>query len=203
MKNNALVSNYTVAKYKVSATKCNEAAIQNVVDRDFDNRSKLEVTVSDLTYVRVGSKWNYVCLLIDLFNREIIGYSAGENKDAKLIEEAFHKSKCSLKDIKIFHSDRGKEYDNKIIDNLLETFGIERSLSNKGTPYDNAVSEATNKILKAEFIYRNKFNTLEDLKLGLAEYIYWYNNIRIHGSLNYLTPIGYKESIAKSNLAVA
>lgn len=84
------------------------------------------------------------------------------------------------------------DYDNIKIDNILEAFDIERSLSRKGNPYDNAVSEATNKILKIEFIYQNKFETLEDLELQLAEYIYWYNHIRIHGSLGYITPIEYR-----------
>ncbi|SDL46252.1 Integrase core domain-containing protein, partial [Clostridium cochlearium] len=77
-------------------------------------------------------------------------------------------------------------------DDVLEAFEIERSLSNKGNPYDNAVSEAVNKIMKTEFIYQNKFETLEELQLKLAEYIYWYNNIRIHGSLGYLTPVEYR-----------
>ena len=60
MKENALVSNYAVAQYKVHSRGCNESKISNIVDRQFDNRAKLEVAVSDLTYVRVGSKWNYV-----------------------------------------------------------------------------------------------------------------------------------------------
>ena len=192
MKENSLVSNYTVAQYKVHLTKCNQSQTPNIVDRKFDNRDKLEVAVSDLTYVRVGSKWNYVCTLIDLYNREIIGYAAGANKDAKLIETALLKCKYPLKDINIFHSDRGNEYDNALIDNILNTFKIKRSLSNKGNPYDNAVSEATNKILKTEFIYQNKFDTLEQLQLELAEYIYWYNNLRIHGSIGYMTPIEYR-----------
>ena len=135
----------------------------------------------------------YACTLIDLFNREIISYAAGETKDAKLIEEALLKTNYSLKDIKVFHSDRGKEYDNILIDDILEAFEIDRSLSNKGNPYDNAVSEATNKIMKTEFIYQNKFKTLEELQLELAEYIYWYNNLRIHGSLGYLTLVEYRE----------
>ena len=192
MKENGLVSNYTVAQYKVHTSKCNESATPNIVDREFDNREKLEVVVSDLTYVRVDNKWNYVCTLIDLHNREIIGYAAGAKKDAKLIETALLKCNYSLKDINIFHSDRGNEYDNALIDNVLNTFKIERSLSNKGNPYDNAVSEATNKILKTEFIYQSKFDTLEQLQLELAEYIYWYNNLRIHGSLGYMTPIEYR-----------
>ncbi|NLY21021.1 MAG: IS3 family transposase, partial [Tissierellia bacterium] len=192
MKENALVSNYTVAQYKVHSKGCNESNISNIVDREFDDRNNLEVAVSDLTYVRVGNKWNYVCTLVDLANREVIGYSAGPNKDASLIEKALLRCNYSLKDIKIFHSDRGKEYDNIKIDNILETFNIKRSLSRKGNPYDNAVSEAMNKVLKIEFIYQNKFETLEELELQLSEYIYWYNHIRIHGSLGYMSPIKYR-----------
>lgn len=193
MKENALVSNYTVAKYKVHAASCNGSATANIVDRQFDNRGKLEVTVSDLTYVRVGGKWNYVCTIIDLHNREIIGYSVGANKNAELVETALLRCNYSLRDIKVFHSDRGNEYDNMIIDDILSTFKIDRSLSRKGNPYDNAVSEATNKSLKIEFIYQNKFETLEQLQLGLAEHIYWYNNLRIHESLDYMTPVEYRE----------
>lgn len=193
MKENGLVSNYTVAQYKVHTTNCNEASTPNIVDREFDKRTKLEVAVSDLTYVRVGNKWNYVCTIIDLYNREIIGYSAGANKNAELIETALLRCNYSLKDINIFHSDRGNEYDNALIDDILSTFKINRSLSNKGNPYDNAVSEATNKTLKTEFIYQRKFDTLEQLQLELAEHIYWYNNQRIHGSLDYMTPIEYRE----------
>jgi transposase InsO family protein len=192
MKENALVSNYTVAKYKVHAASCNESAIANIVDRQFDDRDKLEVTVSDLTYVRVGNNWNYVCTIIDLHNREIIGYSAGANKNAELVETALLRCNYSLQDIKVFHSDRGNEYDNMLIDDILSTFKIDRSLSRKGNPYDNAVSEATNKSLKIEFIYQHKFETLEQLQLELAEHIYWYNNLRIHESLDYMTPVEYR-----------
>lgn len=201
MKENSLVSNYTVAQYKVYTNICNESNIPNIVDRNFDNRDKLEVAVSDLTYVRVGNQWNYVCTIIDLANREIIGYSAGANKDANLIEKALLSCRYSLKDIKIFHSDRGKEYDNETIDEVLEAFEIERSLSRKGNPYDNAVSEATNKILKIEFIYQSKFKSLDELELQLAEYIYWYNYIRIHGSLGYISPIEYRNGIGLEKAA--
>ncbi|MGO3752124.1 MAG: IS3 family transposase [Peptoniphilaceae bacterium] len=73
---------------------------------------------------------------------------------------------------------------------------MERSLSRKGNPYDNVVSEATNKILKIEFVYQNKFESLEDLELQLAEYVYWYNHIRINQFLGYISPIKYKENLA-------
>nr|WP_286641847.1 IS3 family transposase [Spiroplasma ixodetis] len=101
-----------------------------------------------------------------------------------------------LKDIEIFHSDRGNEFNNKMIDKLLLAFNINRSLSKKGCPYDNAVAEATFKTFKTEFINDRNFTSLIQLKLELFDYINWYNNIRIHSTLNYLTPIKYQAQMS-------
>jgi len=193
MKANALVSNYTVAQYKVHSKGCNESKTSNIVDRQFDDRKQLEAVVSDLTYVRTGNRWSYICNIIDLHNRELLASVAGDKKDAKLVEKALLSIRYPLHLIDIFHTDRGNEYDNKLIEDILSAFNINRSLSKKGNPYDNAVSEAINKIMKTEFIYQNKFETLEELQLKLAEYTYWYNNIRLHGALGYLTPVEYRE----------
>ena len=109
--------------------------------RKFDDREELDVIVSDLTYVRVNGKWNYVCLILDLHNREIIGYSAGRHKTAELVVQAFASIKYDLRKINVFHSDRGSEFKNQAIEKLFEIFEINRSLSKKGCPYDNAVDE--------------------------------------------------------------
>ena len=77
MEQEGLVSNYTIAQFKPHPAKCNEDKIENIVDRNFDEQPYLNVVVSDLTYVRVGHRWHYLCVLVDLFNREIIGYSSG------------------------------------------------------------------------------------------------------------------------------
>jgi transposase InsO family protein len=89
MKKNGLVSKYTIAQFKPQKQKCNEEPIQNELKRQFTGQAPYTVVVSDLTYVRVNYKWNYVCILVDLFNREIIGYSAGIHKDAQLVYDAF------------------------------------------------------------------------------------------------------------------
>lgn len=195
MKEHGLVSKYTIAHYKPMKPNVNEEKIGNTLNREFDEKDELEVIVSDLTYVRVGQRWHYICILIDLFNREIIGYSAGPHKTAELVTQAFASVKYNLYRLKIFHTDRGSEFKNKSIDKALKAFDIERSLSTKGTPYDNAVAEATFKILKTEFINGEYFETQADLDLGLFDYVNWYNNVRIHGSLGYLTPKAYKEQI--------
>jgi len=192
MKNRGLESAYTRKKYKNHNKKVNEAIIPNLLDRRFDGQEHLAVVVSDLTYVRVGSKWHYICILLDLHNREIIGFSSGANKDAALVYSAFSSIETNLKNIQMFHTDRGSEFDNMLIDGLLDTFEINRSLSLKGCPYDNAVAEATFKLIKTELVYRKRFESPEQLALELADYIHWFNTFRIHGSLGYISPIQFK-----------
>lgn len=100
--------------------------------------------------------------------------------------------KTNLKNIQIFHTDRGNEFKNKLIDDTLETFEIKRSLSMKGCPYHNAVAEATFKVIKTEFVKGEVFESLEELQLELSDYVNWFNNHRIHSSLQYLTPYQFK-----------
>lgn len=198
MKQEGLVSNYTVAQYKPHVDKCNESKVANIVNHQFSNQTEYNVVVSDLTYVRIGVAWNYICILVDLFNREIIGYSAGRNKDAHLVTQAFAKVKTNLNQVKIFHTDRGNEFKNKRIDETLDTFGIQRSLSMKGCPYDNAV--ATYKIIKTEFVKGRIFSSLEELHRELADYVNWFNNHRIHSALGYQTPSEYRRNHLKKSV---
>lgn len=109
MKQEGLVSSYTVANFKPQPTPCNESKTANLLEQQFDGKKHLEVIVSDLTYVRVGNKWQYVCILVDLFNREIIGYSAGKKKEAQLVRKAFSTINVNLKSIQIFHTDYTEE----------------------------------------------------------------------------------------------
>lgn len=192
MREKGLVSKYTVAQFKPAKKACNESEVGNTLNREFEQEQELKVVVSDLTYVRVKDNWHYICVLVDLYNREIIGHSAGPRKDAALVQRAFATVRFNLSRLELFHTDRGSEFKNQYIDQALKTFGIERSLSTKGTPYDNAVAEATFKTIKTEFIYGRVFSSQQELDLELFDYVNWFNNVRIHGSLDYLTPNEYK-----------
>ena len=183
-----------MAQFRVEKSSVNESDVGNLLNREFHSQEPFKVIVSDLTYVRVQQKWHYICVLVDLYNREIIGYSAGANKDAALVHRAFSTIQCDLHKLEMFHTDRGKEFDNELIDEALETFQIQRSLSEKGSPYDNAVAEATFKSIKTEFVYGNVFSNQQELDLELFDYVNWFNNIRIHGALNYRSPIEYKKA---------
>jgi transposase InsO family protein len=191
-----LVSVYTKVKYKHFPTGSNEEAVINIVARNFNGHRPDEVIVSDLTYFRIGGKWYYLCPLLDLCGRRLIGFSVGRNKTAELIQKAFHSVRGDLRKFKIFHTDRGKEFANALIDGLLSGFSIQRSLSRKGNPYDNAVIESFNKTIKTDFINRNQFVDVHDFTEKMDEYMEWYNNVRIHSSLGYLAP---NEWVANAN----
>ena len=186
-----LVSNYTVAQFKPLQSKVNEEAVKNKLDRKYNGQEELAVIVSDLTYVCVNGRWNYVCLFINLFNREIIGQSIGAYKTAELVYEALSSINRDLRSIGLFHTDWGTEFKNKVIDDVLKTFGIQRSLSKKGCPYDNAVAKATFKVIKTEFIYQKQFVSLDHLTLELSDYINWFNTFRIHETLGYKSPLDF------------
>lgn len=183
MKKLGLVSAYTRKKYRFHKEKCNPAPLPNLLHREFDGYEPGAAVVSDLTYVRAGDRWQYVCILLDLYNREIIGFSSGAHKDAVLVRAAFASVKMNLFRLQVFHTDRGSEFDNMLIDELLDNFNIRRSLSLKGCPYDNAVAESTFKMIKAEFINSRRFQTAEQLALELTDYVHWFNNIRLHSTL--------------------
>ena len=80
------------------------------------------------------------------------------------------------------------------LDEMFEAFGITRSLSKKDCPYDNAVVESTNKILKAEFVYQEQFDSLYDLQVKLNDYVWWYNNERMHSTLGYMSPVEFRKA---------
>lgn len=192
MKRLNLVSVYQKATFKPHSKGTNKALVPNHLNQAFAQRQPLEVLVTDLTYVRVGIRWAYVCFIIDLYNREIIGLSIGWQKTAKLVKQALQTIPYALNKVQLFHSDRGKEFDNVLIEDVLKAFDIKRSLSQAGCPYDNAVAESTYRAFKIEFVYQEQFSTLEDLAIKTRDYVHWWNYHRIHSSLNYQTPMALR-----------
>ena len=201
MRKYSLTSKYTLKRSGKRKSDVNNDQIPNEVQRQFSDRKPLEVVVSDLTYIKCAGRWHYLCLLVDLHSRKIIGSAVGRHKDAKLVRTAFYGIQADLRKIKIFHSDRGSEFKNLIIDEIIEAFRITRSLSAKGSPYDNAVAESMYNIVKTEFAFGETFADLDELELKWFDYVNWYNNVRIHGSLGYLTPTEF-ESKHMSYIAI-
>ena len=162
--------------------------------RGFSGRAPRTHVAGDLTYVRAGGRWCYVCLLVDMCNREIVGCSRGRRKDSSLVKAALSNVGFPLTDIEVFHSDRGSEFCNAEVGAVLSAFGIERSVSRPGNPHDNAVVESTNHILKRELVRGRRFASEAELRAELFDWVNWYNNFRIHSTLGYMSPVEFREA---------
>lgn len=138
--------------------------------------------------MRVGGEWAYVCLLAGLANRGITGHSADTDRTADLVMAAFATLDFPLTDVQTFRTDRGGGFDDTRIDGLLDVFGIGGSPSRKGDPYDNAVVESTNRLLKKELICRNHRTGLEQPRSDLNDYVWWSDDQRLRSTLGYRSP---------------
>ena len=124
-------------------------------------------------------------------SRAIIGYSYGKTIDADLVIEAIRNAqmKGKFKEQAIFHSDLGSQYTSNKVEKHLKELGLRHSYSKKGYPYDNACMESFNAILKKEEVNLKEYETFEEAKMALFEFIEgWYNRKRIHSAINYQIP---------------
>ena len=188
MKRRGMTSAYARRTSEPHKTRADEAGLANILGRELDGYRPRTHLASDLTYVRVGGEWAYVCPLIDLANRGIAGHSADTSRTAGPVMAAFATLDFPLTEVEVFHTDRGSESDNARIDELLDVFDIRRSPSGKGDPYDNAVVESTNRLLKKGLIYRNHYTSLEQLRSDPDDYVWWSDNQRLHSTLAYRSP---------------
>ncbi len=172
MKRQNLVCLYNKSK-KYKQYHYNKADILNVVDCKFNAKG---IISSDLTYIKLGTKFYYLCFIIDTNTRQILSHSFSKSKDAQIVIKVL--KKVDLQKYQIFYPDRGSEFVNFDIDTILKENNITRSLSKAGCPYDNAISENIFNIFKRELEYSKDDNVLV-FKKKVGKYIEWYNNVRI------------------------
>lgn len=154
-----------------------------------------EILAGDITYLRLNNKFIYLAVVIDLFNREVVGWSMGNTLETSLVLNALSAAMMKMgSDAEIiFHSDRGSQYASEAYRNFLKDNNILPSMSRSGNCYDNAYVESWFASLKKEWIYRSSYSTEQELKALVFEYIeVWYNKKRKHSSLGYLSPVEYK-----------
>jgi transposase InsO family protein len=180
-------------RFKVTTdSKHNYPVAPNVLDRKFKAIRPGQIWVSDITYVRTKSSWLYLTVIIDLYDRKVIGWSMSKGLSAiETVIRAWLMATRNrpVKQELIFHSDRGIQYACKEFAGILDKNElIIRSMSRKGNCWDNAVAESFFKTIKVEWIYSNNFVNQEQAQLSIFEWIEsWYNRRRRHSALGYQT----------------
>lgn len=182
-----------VKKYNHNGNKkIDESNKENLLAQNFKATKPSEKWVGDITYIYTKETgWTYLAIVMDLFDLKVIGWSYGINMNAELVTKAFKKAKVERRIIPgmIFHSDLGSQYTSNEYEKILMENNVKHSYSKKGYPYDNASMESFNAILKKEEVNVNTYTTFKEAKLAIFEFIEsWYNNTRIHGTLDYKTP---------------
>jgi len=171
----------------------------NLLKQNFNIKNLNEVWTSDITYIRVGNKWCYLCVIMDLCNREILGWTFENHMKTDMVIAALKiavRKRGYPKGV-IFHSDRGVQYACAEFRELLKELGFVQSMSRKGNCYDNAPTESFFRTLKVEEVYRKKYFNFEHAKRNLFDYIeVFYNRKRKHSKLGYLSPVQYIRKLA-------
>ena len=166
----------------------------NLLQRQFKADQPNEKWVTDVTEFKVSNQKLYLSTVLDLYNGEIIAHQIEDRPVYGLVKEMLIKAFAKLKDQDkpILHSDQGWQYQMKSYQKVLQQRGIQQSMSRKGNCLDNAVMENFFGLLKTELYYLEKFESSQQLKSALEEYIDYYNHERIKLKLKGLSPVEYR-----------
>lgn len=192
-------------KFKVTTnSKHKEPVSPNLLNREFTVNEPSKAWVSDITYIRTNEGWLYLTVIIDLYDRKVIGSSISDRMYTKgTVIEALKDavSKRSMNFNTIFHSDRGIQYASKEFRNLLLLNTKKQSMSRKGNCWDNAVAESFFSTFKKECVRKKIFYSKNVAKTEILSYLKWYNNERKHSSLGYLSPLEFEIKFRLKNVA--
>ena len=157
-----------------------------------------QIWIGDLTYVAVAGQWWYLAVVLDQYSRRVLAWRLATTRDAVftrgLLDAALRRRRprAGL----IFHSDRGSEFLGAPFHARLVAAGVQQSMTRGGAPDENAHMESFFHSLKGDLIHGRTFQTIEELRLGLRRYLQYYNQQRLHSSLDYRSPVDYERGAA-------
>lgn len=174
----------------------------NTLDRQFNPDKPNNIWVTDITYIKTGEGWLYLCVIIDLFNREVIAQQTSRYIDRRLVCNTLKNALLRRNFPKnvLLHSDRGSQYNSADFKRLLLQYGIKQSMSRAGNCWDNAVAESFFHTLKIHIIHDCYYKTRGDANKALFEYIeIYYNRIRRHSANGWVSPKQYEQQYYLNN----
>jgi transposase InsO family protein len=176
----------------------------NILNRKINVEKPDKIWVSDITYVQTLEGWLYLCIILDLFSRRIVGWSMKSRLSSELATSALLMA-ISHRDPHeglIFHSDRGVQYASAIFRKMLYENKMIQSMSRKGDCWDNACAENFFSLLKTEEVYMHRYRTREQARISIFDYIeVFYNRQRSHSFLDYLSPDEYEMNWIEQKIA--
>lgn len=171
----------------------------DMLKRDFTVDERDVAWVSDTTFIATREGWLYLAIILDLFSRQVIGWSMSTRNNAEIVQGALSmalRNRGKVDDV-IVHSDQGSTYASGSYQEQLRGSKLRCSMSRKGECLDNAVAESFFGSLKNELVHHEDYRSRAQARQSIFEYIeVFYNRQRRHASLNYMTPVGYEAKYA-------
>lgn len=174
----------------------NEIPAPNLLNQDFVAKEPNQRWVADFTYVDTKEGWLYVAAVMDLFSRRVVGLAMSDRMKDDLVIAALQQALIHRHPDAglLHHSDRGSQYTSKDFRGLLMKYCIVASMSGSGNCYDNAVIESFFHTLKTEHIYFEQYESREQAKRSIFEYVeVFYNRKRLHSTLKYMSPVVFEK----------
>lgn len=186
----------TKKRFKVTTNRNKTHSVsENLLKGNFTAAKRNQVWTSDITYIWTKQGWLYLAVIMDIYSRKIVGWSLDNHLSAELVINALTMALINRNPERgvIFHSDRGSQYTSSSLRNILTLYGFKQSMSSTGSCYDNAITETFFHTIKTELTYWNKYQTREEAKKSIFEYIeIFYNRQRLHSSLGYSSPVEFE-----------
>jgi len=187
-------------RYKVTTDSRHGFSVApNILNRNFEVKEPNKVWAADITYVWTLEGWLYLAVIIDLFSRQIVGWSMDKRMKTQLTLDALAMAYWRRKPPTglIHHSDRGSQYACDEYKNRLKQYGMIASMSRKGDCWDNAPTERVIGSIKSERLSDCRFTTRRFAQLEVLDYIEYYNSIRLHSTLGYKSPMAYEKELQR------
>ena len=179
----------------------------NRLDRNFAAAAPNLAWVGDFTYIATEEGWLFLAVVIDLFSRKVVGWSMRPDMHRDLVIDALQMAWLGRSPGKqaglIFHSDRGSQYASEDFAKVLEHCSITPSMSRKGNCWDNACSETLFGSLKVERLHGQRFETIRAAKDETIAWLLWYNQTRMHSTLNYVSPVEFEQDWTEATEKIA
>ncbi len=168
----------------------------NLLNREFTVDAPDRVWTSDITYISTGEGWLFLVAVIDLFSRQVVGWSMRPHMQASMVVDALRMAwfRRQPEPGLIFHSDRGSQYCGKDFQDALKGYGMKSSMSRKGNCWDNAPTESLWGRLKVGRLYGKTFATQRDAMDEIIDWLTFYNHRRLHSSLGYVSPMQFEKN---------
>lgn len=189
----------TKRRFKVTTrSKYNQTSMPDLVRQHFAASRPNQIWTSDITYIWTHEGWAYLAVVLDLCSRMIVGWELSARLTASLVTSAVERALAwrNPSEGLVLHSDRGSQYASNELINLSKEHGIRLSMGRTGSCYDNAVTESFFHTFKTEHVYFTRFETRQDARTSIFDYIeVFYNRQRMHSTNNNLSPVKYEQQL--------